>query len=175
MRSKAGVDPKKDNRARGLREIADTALDPEKSSRLRAAAYHLMGLYPELEEQRIETKNEDAKVRHICQVHDLESYLDDLEYRPACVSKLNTKVLQRFWIVTKIDAPMRLRLWKVLAATEAKIRQAPQYYSSLVRLYDPGLAEFEDIIQLDVKRTAELLGSEDFAKKLTRVLFAYAK
>lgn len=68
-----------------------------------------------------------------------------------------------------------MQMWRILAGTRAKMMTQPAYYGCLVRLADPGLADIENIIMLDVKRTPQAKASPEFADQLTRVLTAYAK
>lgn len=66
-------------------------------------------------------------------------------------------------------------MWRVLAGIPAKQKTDSEYYITLSRLHDDSFTDFANIISLDVKRTVEAMNSEDFSRKMYRILLNYAK
>jgi Rab-GTPase-TBC domain len=157
-----------------FKEIIKSILDRDKSEKLQARFYQMMGATGEMERLLSMHKRERLYTKNIMKKVDFEKYLKYCG-RKGDNCTLMRVVIKKFYTTQKeISKETRLRMWKILADIKTNMKKNPDYYSHLIKFDDKAAQEFSGIIGMDVKRTPDAIASEEHARKLTNILLAYS-
>lgn len=157
-----------------FKEIIKSILDRDKSEKLQARFYQMMGATGEMERLLNMNKREKLYTKTIMKKVEFEKYLKYCGKKgDSC--RLMRVVIRKYYSTQKeIDKDTRVRMWKLLADIKSSMRKNPDYYTHLVKFEDKSAQEFAGIIGMDVKRTPDATANEEHSRKLTNILLAYS-
>lgn len=93
-----------------LRQIAKSTMDREKSARMKANAYMMMGRNPEFEEEGKKLAKANAYIRTAASRVDLKAFLSHHEKKRAECSEIDKKILLKLWLKAPVTDNDRLRV-----------------------------------------------------------------
>lgn len=157
-----------------FKEIIKSILDRDKSEKLQARFYQMMGATGEMDRLLNMSKREKLYTKTIMKKVDFEKYLKYCSKKGDSCHLMRVVIKKYYTSQKDITKDVRIKMWKVLADIKTNMRKNPDYYTHLIKIEDKSAQEFAGIIGMDVKRTPDAIVSEDHARKLTNILLGYS-
>lgn len=157
-----------------FKEIIKSILDRDKSEKLQARFYQMMGATGEMERLLNMHKREKMYTKTIMKKVEFDKYLKYCGKKGDSCRLMRVVVRKYYSTQKELDKDTRLRMWRLLADIKSNMKKNPDYYSYLVKFEDKSAQEFAGIIGMDVKRTPDAIANEEHSRKLTNILLAYS-
>lgn len=170
-----------------VKDILAAAMNQEKATRMKLSYKRSLGISwaaIEIEnsaKMSSSLRNQELMEKYLAKMklssflHSYENKMHSFDFINKLIGKYKDKESLLDHPLLRVKVRSVSQVWKVLTRTDKNMKLYSKYYLGLVKSFDSAFKDFANIIDLDVRRTKLASENPVIYKKMTNILFSYAK